>query len=113
MGEDILFLHKIMRGGADKSFGIQVARLAGLPDDVIRRAKGILKELEKADINRPRGIKRGQEELSQQLSLLTEGQTDELLQELALLQVDALTPIMALNMINDLHQRAKLIRNAK
>ncbi len=113
VGEDILFLHKIMRGGADKSFGIQVARLAGLPDDVIRRAKGILKELEKADINRPRGIKRGQEELSQQLSLLTEGQTDELLQELALLQVDALTPIMALNMINDLHQRAKLIRNAK
>ena len=113
VGEDILFLHKIMRGGADKSFGIQVARLAGLPDEVIRRAKSILKELEKADINRPRGIKRGQEELSQQLSLLTEGQTDELLQELAVLQVDALTPIMALNLVNDLHQRAKLIRNAK
>lgn len=113
VGDDILFLHKIMRGGADKSFGIQVARLAGLPDDVIRRAKGILKELEKADINRPHGIKRGYEENAQQLSLLTDGQSDELLQELALLQVDALTPIMALNLINDLHQRAKLIRNAK
>ncbi len=113
VGDDILFLHKIMRGGADKSFGIQVARLAGLPDDVIKRAKRILKELEKADINRPHGIKRGYEENAQQLSLLTDGQSDELLQELALLQVDALTPIMALNLVNDLHQRAKLIRNAK
>ncbi len=50
LGEDILFLRKIVRGSADKSFGIQVARLAGLPKTVVNRAKGILKELEKADV---------------------------------------------------------------
>lgn len=52
MGEDILFLRRIVRGSADKSFGIQVARLAGLPASVLQRAKVILSELEQADINR-------------------------------------------------------------
>ncbi len=115
VGEDILFLRKIMRGGADKSFGIQVARLAGLPDSVIQRAKEILRDLENADINRPRGGKRASEEPQQQLSLLAAGQKEEILMELTLLDVDALTPIEALNRINDLHQRAKLasIREAK
>lgn len=115
VGEDILFLRKIMRGGADKSFGIQVARLAGLPDSVIQRAKEILRDLENADINRPRGGKRTSEEPQQQLSLLAAGQKEEILMELTLLDVDALTPIEALNRINDLHQRAKLanIREAK
>ncbi len=51
-GKDIIFLRKIKRGGADKSYGIEVARLAGVPNDVIDRAKEILSELEKRDINR-------------------------------------------------------------
>jgi DNA mismatch repair protein MutS len=51
-GDDILFLRKIIRGGADQSYGIQVAKLAGLPDIVIDRAKEILSELEEHDINR-------------------------------------------------------------
>src|SRR5699024_5164544 len=51
VGEDIIFLRKIVRGGADKSFGIQVARLAGLPDEVIARAKEILAQLEASYIN--------------------------------------------------------------
>ncbi len=114
VGEDILFLRKIMRGGADKSFGIQVARLAGLPDGVILRAKSILKELENADINRPRS-KRLLEEPQQQRSLLVSDQKNELLLELTHLDVDALTPLEALNRLNDLHQRAKLtqLREAK
>lgn len=107
VGEDILFLRKIMRGGADKSFGIQVARLAGLPDSVILRAKSILHDLENADINRPRG-KRSIEEPQQQLSMLTVDQKSELLMELTHLDVDQLTPVEALNRLNDLHQRAKL-----
>ncbi|MEL7602068.1 MAG: DNA mismatch repair protein MutS, partial [Bacillota bacterium] len=107
VGEDILFLRKIMRGGADKSFGIQVARLAGLPDSVILRAKSILHDLENADINRPRG-KRLIEEPQQQLSLLAADQKNELLTELTHLDVDQLTPLEALNRLNDLHQRAKL-----
>jgi len=112
VGEDVLFLHKIMRGGADKSFGIQVARLAGLPEAVLKRAREILKDLERADINRPRG-RHMDDEAQQQLSLLSAGQQEELTKELALLDVDALTPIAALNLVNELHQRAKLIKSAK
>ncbi len=50
IGEDILFLRKIVRGSADKSFGIQVAKLAGLPEDIIRRAKEILNQIERNDL---------------------------------------------------------------
>ena len=52
VGDDIVFLRKIIRGGADQSYGIQVAKLAGLPEEVIHRAKSILCELEESDINR-------------------------------------------------------------
>ena len=50
IGEDILFLRKIVRGSADKSFGIQVVKLAGLPEDIIRRAKEILNQIERNDL---------------------------------------------------------------
>ena len=50
IGDDVLFLRKIVRGSADKSFGIQVAKLAGLPESVIGRAKEILGELEQSDL---------------------------------------------------------------
>jgi DNA mismatch repair protein MutS len=50
-GEDIIFLRRIVRGGADKSFGIHVAKLAGVPKEVLDRANVILKRLEEADIN--------------------------------------------------------------
>ena len=49
-GDDIVFLRKIVKGGADKSYGIQVAKLAGVPDPVIRRAKELVEELASADI---------------------------------------------------------------
>lgn len=49
-GDDIVFLRKIVKGGADKSYGIQVAKLAGVPDPVINRAKEIVEELVTADI---------------------------------------------------------------
>ena len=50
-GDDIIFLRKIIRGGADKSYGIQVAKLAGVPDPVIERAKDLVEELSNADIS--------------------------------------------------------------
>ncbi len=56
-GTDIIFLRKIKRGGADKSYGIEVARLAGVPNEVIHRAKKILEELEKRDINKSSQVK--------------------------------------------------------
>ena len=108
VGEDILFLRKIMRGGADKSFGVQVARLAGLPDGVIRRARAILKELENADINRPSIGYRP--EPQRQMSLFVTDEQQAVLMELTELDVDALTPLQALNTLNELHQRAKICR---
>ncbi|MDL2258351.1 DNA mismatch repair protein MutS [Eubacteriales bacterium OttesenSCG-928-K08] len=109
-GEDILFLRKVLRGGADKSFGIQVARLAGLPDEVIKRAREILRQLESADINRATSKKTNYEEPQQQLSLLSGAQKDTLIKALALMDVDSLTPLDALNQLNELHQEAKRIQ---
>jgi DNA mismatch repair protein MutS len=51
-GEDIIFLRKIIRGGADQSYGIQVAKLSGLPEEVVLKSKEILKKLEESDINK-------------------------------------------------------------
>lgn len=59
IGDDIIFLRRIVRGSGDKSFGIQVAKLAGLPSDVLKRAKGILKELVRADITAKAAAKAG------------------------------------------------------
>ena len=52
-GDDIVFLRKIVKGGADKSYGIQVAKLAGVPDSVIERAKELVEELSNAPTSRP------------------------------------------------------------
>ena len=57
-GDDVIFLRKIKRGGADDSYGIEVAQLAGVPLPVINRAKEILKELESADISKRTGAKK-------------------------------------------------------
>ena len=109
VGQDILFLHKVMKGGADKSFGVQVARLAGLPASVLKRAKEILKQLERTNINQ-KLTKQAPDEPQQQLSMLINAQQDALLIELALMDVDALTPIEALNTLNTLHQEAKRLQ---
>jgi len=70
-GEDIIFLRKILRGGADNSYGVQVARLAGIPDPVIHRAKEILKKLEDADITRKeKRITRRKQPIEGQLTYL-------------------------------------------
>ncbi len=108
MGDDILFLRKIMRGGADKSFGVQVAQLAGLPQAVIGRARVILRELESADINRPSGGFR--QAPQHQMSLFASDEQQAVLMALGELDVDALTPLQALNTLNELHQRAKVCK---
>lgn len=109
VGEDILFLRKIMRGGADQSFGIQVARLAGLPASVLTRAKGILKQLESADINR--SLSEHRPAPQQQMTLFANEEQQSVLLALDALDVDALTPLEALNLLNDLHLRAKHARS--
>ena len=109
VGEDIIFLRRIVRGSADKSFGVQVARLAGLPGDVIARAKELLVQLEAADINREimNTCVREQGD-EQQLTLFGSPKADDIVETLQNLDVNALTPMEAMNTLYDLHMRAKL-----
>ncbi len=107
IGEDIVFLRKIVRGGADKSFGVQVARLAGLPDDVLSRAKEILEKLECADIAAKREPAPAGAEASVQPSLFDTSKEDSALRILRELDVDHLTPLEALNRLYALHAMLK------
>ena len=102
-GDDITFLRRIVPGGADDSYGIEVAKLAGLPDSVITRAKAILKELESGKKTERPG-KRKKEVITEpepQMSLLgsSNSKAEEFLREL---DVNTLTPIEALNKLYEL-----------
>ncbi len=108
VGDDIIFLRRIVRGGADKSFGVQVARLAGLPEDVIKRAKELLKQLENADINHDIMADVGPGEDPQQLTLFGSPAPNDILETLRQLDVNAMTPMDALNTLYDLQMRARL-----
>lgn len=107
-GEDITFLRRIVPGGADDSFGIEVARLAGVPDKVVRRARQILKKLESAAPAVPDSHKKdlppdpGQEQLI--LSSPAEG---EILRRLKNVDVNALTPIECMNLLYELSRLAR------
>lgn len=109
-GDDIIFLRRIIRGGADKSFGIQVARLAGLPEEVIHRAKRILKELEDSDINKRKNKKAfvtdSNSSTIQQMDLFHTRPT-EIEKELQKLDIDVITPIEAISILHRLIQKAK------
>ena len=99
-GEDITFLRKILRGGADRSYGIEVAKLAGLPDRVVQRAKRILKELEAE--NGVQYVAARKEEDQVSLTAMGEG---EVLDALRRCQPDTLTPIEAMSLIYEWKQK--------
>ena len=110
-GEDIIFLRKIQRGGADHSYGVQVARLAGLPNKVIRRSGQILKQLNAADITKKAKqiaveSKEQQEETAQQMDMFHIAET-QLADEISKLDVMAMTPIEALQTLFELQKKAK------
>lgn len=109
-GDDIIFLRKIIRGGADKSYGVEVAGLAGIPPQVIERAKMILNELDEADINKAHKKKR-QKPVDGQLDLFTSSSLSkaerEVLDELRTLDPSAITPLDALNRLYTLQQKLK------
>lgn len=111
-GEDIIFLRKIIRGGADGSYGIQVARLAGVPQPVLERARELLKELEDADISKKENrLRRNRMPIEGQLDLLSINsgiKRSEALEELKALDVSALTPLDALNALYRLQQKARI-----
>lgn len=100
IGEDILFLRKIVRGGGDKSFGIQVARLAGVPQAVLDRAKQILSDLEHADIARehPQLVEK---ELLQSVPDDDPAER-KVISQLREMDIDRLTPLEALNRLYSL-----------
>lgn len=100
-GDDITFLRRIVRGGADDSYGIEVAKLAGVSDVVIKRAKEILKEIETDNINNSVNIKPAKQAREDNLfatSLLNTADS-EVVSELKKLDVNTLTPIEAMNIL--------------
>ena len=120
-GDDIVFLRKIVKGGADKSYGIQVAKLAGVPESVINRAKEIVGELSDADITtRVRDLTVQNQESKRnvktkkyddvdlaQISLFDTVKDDDVLKELEELEVSNMTPMDALNTIYRLQNKLK------
>ena len=99
--DDIVFLRKIVRGAADESYGIEVAKLAGVPDKVINRAKTILRELEAEGLSAP--IRPAAVEEDAQVSLADMGGA-AVAQRLRAVDVNTLTPIEAMNLIYQLKQ---------
>ena len=97
--DEIVFLHKVQAGGTDRSYGIQVARLAGLPPAVVARSKALLAELEEA------GQLRTDASDAVQLGLFAAAAPDPVLTELAGLDLAHLTPIEALNILAKWQQR--------
>ncbi|QAT49850.1 DNA mismatch repair protein MutS [Caproiciproducens sp. NJN-50] len=108
-GDDITFLRRIVRGGADDSYGIEVAKLAGVPNRIITRAKQILSELDNGDEISPpkrRAAKSGEEEDDLQMAL-TPPNHSEILDRLGTLDVNTLTPIECMNALFELTKLAK------
>lgn len=118
-GDDIVFLRKIIKGGADKSYGIQVAKLAGVPDTVIERAKEIVVQLIDADISksareiaaqgihsRKKQTKPDELEMSQ-MSLFDTVRDEDIANEIKELDLGNMTPIDALNTLYKLQNKVK------
>ena len=103
-GDDIIFLRRIVPGGADDSYGIEVAKLGGIPDSVIRRAKQILKQTLESGIVTYKTV----ESNADQMSLEMQGATD-ILRELQAIDVNTLTPIEAMGVLFDIANKAKSI----
>lgn len=119
-GDDIVFLRKIVAGGADKSYGIQVAKLAGVPETVLNRAKEIVKELSNADITAKAreiaaNLQPGNHLLpginedpdAHQMTLFDTVNEDEIIKELQEIDLGAMTPIDALNYLYKLQNELK------
>lgn len=115
-GDDIVFLRKIVQGGADKSYGIQVAKLAGLPESVVERAKEIVAELSANDITEAaRNLsvekkgKKKKEQLDEvdmrQISLFDTLSDDTIIEELRGLDIGNMTPIEAMNKLYELQNK--------
>lgn len=118
-GEDIVFLRKIIRGGADKSYGIQVAKIAGVPASIIARAKEIAKELDEKDITgktRDLSVKIDgyaqtllpKPEIEGQITLFeTNTKQEEIMEAIKELNIACMTPLEALNKLYEWQEKLK------
>ena len=123
-GDDIVFLRKIVKGGADKSYGIQVARLAGVPEQVTNRAKELVEELSSADIAtkareiaeaganvtaRPahKAVTKPDEVDLNQMTLFATAQSEDIVREIEQVQINEITPVEALNILSRLQSKVK------
>ncbi len=113
-GDDITFLRRIVHGGADQSFGIEVAKLAGVPCAVTKRAKAILKELEanrvEIDFKADNAVEEEETEEEVQFNFRAKS-TDEMLELIKAIDINTLTPIEAMQTLYDLKKRAEEITN--
>lgn len=109
-GDDITFLRRIVRGGADGSYGIEVAKLAGVPKPVVERAKKVLKELEESGLVlvRDREPSTAVEPDAGQISF-GQNSSNEIVEKLKVLDVNTLTPIEAMGVLYELTKSAKEI----
>ncbi|HJB30318.1 MAG TPA: DNA mismatch repair protein MutS [Candidatus Blautia faecavium] len=115
-GDDIVFLRKIVKGGADKSYGIQVAKLAGVPESVINRAKELVEELSDADITaavkdltsqkKKQKIVYDQVDMAQ-MSLFDTVQDNDIVEEIRALDMTNITPMEAMNILYNLQNKIK------
>ena len=102
-GDDVTFLRKIVRGPADDSYGIEVAKLAGVPDKVIKRAKEILSELESGNI-RTESVTVKADAQTDNFSIF-DTVADDIKNEICATDINTLTPIEAMNLIYDWKRR--------
>lgn len=109
-GDEIIFLRKIETGSADKSYGIQVARLAGIPDEILNRAKEVLSNLEKEELDevgRPKFVSEKNNKEIVQLDLFT-SISDSIISEIKQLDIDNLSPEIALAKLVEMKKRLTL-----
>ena len=121
-GDDIVFLRKIVKGGADKSYGIQVAKLAGVPDVVLNRAKELVVDLSDADISQKAKdiaqyskkvekmndrYKKVNELEVKQMTLFDTVKDDDIIKDIKELDISNMTPIDALNILYKLQGKVK------
>ena len=122
-GDDIVFLRKIIKGGADKSYGIQVAKLAGVPEQVIVRAKELVEELSSADIAtkareialESANVSPGQRKVVtkpdevdlNQMTLYDTVKSEDIMREIEELHINEITPVEALNILSRMQGKLK------
>jgi DNA mismatch repair protein MutS len=104
--DEIIFLRKIVPGGCDDSYGIHVARLAGIPPEVLTRAREILADLEAGEPSSAASTRIGPQPAAYQLSIFS-AQDDSIISELKELDLNELTPIEALSKLNELKKKAQ------